>query len=113
MLTAAELLTGIITVNPGGGVASALQLPAASNLDTATATKGAGCGPMVATDSFDFSVVNISTNALEAASLTVNAGWTIVGDADVLANSGPTTKSAGWFRATKRAAGAWTLYRLS
>ena len=52
MLTAAELLTGIITVNPGGGAPSALQLPSAAALDTATSAHGAGGGPMVATDSF-------------------------------------------------------------
>jgi hypothetical protein len=112
-LTAAELLAGVITANPGGGAAAALQLPLASALDTATAAMGAGGTAMVATDSFDFSVTNVSTNALESASLTTNTGWTLVGDTDIAANSGPTTKSAGWFRATKRGAATWTLYRLA
>lgn len=105
-LTAANVLTGIITVLQGGGAASAQQLPAATAMDTALPTSVAG-------DAFDFSVINISTTAAEAASLTTNAGWTLVGDMDLIANSATTTKSAGRFRARKTATGAWTLYRLS
>jgi hypothetical protein len=105
-LTAANILTGIITVAQGAGAASALQLPLATAMDTALPSSIAG-------DSFDFSVINISTNTLEPASLTTNTGWTLVGDMDVIANNATTTKSAGRFRARKTAAGAWTLYRLS
>lgn len=105
-LAAAALLSGIITVLQGAAGASAQQLPLATALDTALPTS-------VANDSFDFSVINISTNAAESASLTTNTGWTLVGDMDVAANSAATTKSAGRFRARKTAAGAWTLYRLS
>lgn len=105
-LTAANVLAGIITVNQGGAGASAQQLPLATAMDTALPTSVAG-------DSFDFSVVNISTVAAESASLTTNTGWTLVGDMDVSANSAATTKSAGRFRARKTATGAWTIYRLS
>lgn len=105
-LTAANLLTKIVTVNQGGAAASAQQLPLATAMDTALPTAVAG-------DSFDFSVINISTVAAESASLTTNTGWTLVGDMDILANSAATTKSAGRFRATKTGTGAWTLYRLS
>lgn len=105
-LAAAALLSGIITVLQGAAGASAQQLPLATALDTALPTSGAG-------DAFDFSVINISTNAAESASLTTAAGWTLVGDMDVAANSAATTKSAGRFRARKTATGAWTLYRLS
>lgn len=112
-LTAAELLTGIITVAQGAGAASALQLPTGTDLDTATATKGAGGTALVATDSFNFFVINTSTVAAESASLTTNTGWTLIGNTDVLANSDATTKSSAWFRATKRGAATWTLYRLA
>ncbi len=67
----------------------------------------------IAGDALDFSLINISTVLAESASLTTNAGWTLVGDMDVSANSGATTKSAGRFRAAKTGAGAWTLFRLS
>jgi hypothetical protein len=105
-LTAANLITGIITVNQGGAGASAQQLPAATAMDTALPDSVGG-------DAFDFSVINISTVAAESASLTTNAGWTLVGDMDVAANSAATTKSAGRFRARKTGTGTWVLYRLS
>lgn len=105
-LTAAELLTGILTVNQGGGAASALQLPLATAMDTALPKSAAN-------QAFDFSLINISATAAESASITTNTGWTLVGDMDVAANSAATTKSAGRFRARKTGAGAWTLYRLS
>lgn len=106
VLTAAALLSGIITVNQGGAGASAQQLPLATDLDAALPTSVAG-------DAFDFSLINISTVAAEAASITTNTGWTLVGDMDVAANSAITTKSAGRLRARKTGTGAWTLYRLS
>ncbi len=106
-LTAAEVLAGIITVNQGGAGASALQLPTGTALETAMpATIANG-------DSFDFSVINISTVAAEAASLTTNTNWTLVGDMDIIANSASTTKSSGLFRARRTAANTWTLYRIS
>lgn len=106
-LTAAQLLTGILTANQGGAGAAAYQLPLASAMDSAVAAAFA------VGDSFDFSVINVSTVAAEAASLTTNTGWTLVGDMDIIANSASTTKSAGMFRARKTATGAWTLYRIS
>lgn len=105
-LTAAEILTGIITLNQGGGAATAQQLPLATAMDTALPDSAAG-------DSFDFSVINISTNAAEDGSVTTNTGWTLVGNMDVASNAAATDKSAGRFRARKTGAGAWSLYRLS
>jgi hypothetical protein len=105
-LTAANLLTGIITVAQGAAGASALQLPLATDLDAALPAAAAN-------QAFDFSLINISTVAAESASITTNTGWTLVGDMDVAANSAATTKSAGRFRARKTGTGAWTLYRLS
>lgn len=105
-MTAADMLAGIITVLQGAGAASAQQLPLATAMDTALPA-------FVANDAFDFSVINTSATAAEAASITTNTGWTLVGDMDIQANSAATTKSAGRFRARKTAAGAWTLYRIS
>ena len=105
-LTAANLLVGIITVLQGAGAASAQQLPLATALDTALSYAQVN-------QSFDFSVINISTTAAEAASITTNTGWTLVGDMDIIANSASTTKSAGRFRARKTGTGTWTLYRIS
>lgn len=105
-LTAAEVLTGIITVNQGGGAASAQQLPLAADLDAAMPDVAAG-------DAFDFSVINISTVAAEDASVTTNTGWTLVGNMDVASNAAATDKSAGRFRARKTGTATWILYRLS
>lgn len=105
-LTAAEVLTGIITVNQGAAGASALQLPLASAMDTGFPNAAAG-------DSFDFSVINISTVDAEDASLTTNTGWTLVGNMDIPAYSAAgSLNSSGLFRARKTGTAAWTLYRI-
>jgi len=103
-LTAAEILTGEITVNQGGGANSALQLPLATAVDTALPDSAAG-------DAFDFSVTNISAVAAETASVTTNTGWTLVGNMLLAANTAVTDNSQGLFRAKKTGAGAWTLTR--
>lgn len=106
-LTAAEVLTGIITVNQGAGATSALQLPAAADLDTALPDAAAG-------DAFDFSVINISTTDTEDASLTTNTGLSLVGSMDVHAYSAAGSLDASArFRARKTGSAAWSVYRLA
>lgn len=106
-LTAANLLTGIITVNQAAGAASAQQLPLAADLDTALPRFAAG-------DAFDFSVINTSTVDAEDASVTTNTGWTLVGSMDIPAYSAAgSLNSSGRFRARKTGAAAWTLYRIA
>lgn len=105
-LTAAELLTRIITVNQAAAGASAQQLPLASAMDTALSD-------FVAGDAFDFSVINTSTVDAEDASITTNTGWTLVGNMDVPAYSAAgSLNSSGLFRARKTGTAAWTLYRI-
>jgi hypothetical protein len=106
-LTAAALVSGIITVNQAAGAASVLTLPLATAMDTALTTSGAS-------DSIDFSVINTSTVDAEDASVATNTGWTLVGNMDVPAYSAAgSLNSSGRFRARKTGAGAWVLYRLS
>lgn len=105
-LTALEIWQKILTVNQGSGAPSALQLPLATDLDLLLTD-------WVADDSFDFSLINVSTTDADDASLTTNTGWTLVGNMAVLANSADTVPSAGMFRCRKTAAGAWTIYRLA
>lgn len=105
-LTAANLTAGIITVNQGASGATAQTLPLATAVDTALPDAAIGY-------SFDFSVINISTDAAEDCTMTTNTGWTLVGSMVVASNAAATDKSAGRFKARKTAAGAWTLYRLS
>jgi hypothetical protein len=72
-LTAAQLLTRIITVNQGGAAASELTLPLATAMDTGFSDAGAD-------GAFDFNVINISTVAAEDATILTNTGWTLVGE---------------------------------
>lgn len=104
-LTAAQLQTGIITVLQGGGAASNQQLPLATAMDTAFPNAAAGTA-------FDFSVINLSSTALEIANITTNTGWTLVGTMAVAAIAAG-VESQGRFRARKTGTGAWVLYRIS
>lgn len=105
-LTVADLRTGIITVNPGSSTPSALELPLASALSASFRDLAAG-------DSFDFSVINISTDAAETATLTTNTGWAaLVGSMVVLPYSAAGVAASGRFRARYEGVD-WTLYRLA
>lgn len=95
-MTAADLLAKIITSAPAGAIN--LQLPLATDLDAALPTA-------VANSSLDFSIID--TNGANAATVTTNTGWALVGSMVVAANS------AVLFRARKTGAGAWTLYRIA
>jgi len=106
-LTAAELRSGIITVNQAGAATSAQQLPADTAMTAAF--------PDIAVDhGFEFSVINTSTVDAEDASITTNTGWTLTGSMDIHAYSaaGSLNSSARFF-ARRTAAGTWTLYRIA
>jgi hypothetical protein len=106
-LTGAQILTGLLTANQGGGAAASYTLPTATNFQTA-------CPILLANDgSFDFTLVNISTNVLETATILTNTGWTLVGDMQVQANSAVTSISSGQFRARRTASNTFTLYRIT
>jgi hypothetical protein len=105
-LTAAEINTGIITVNNGAAGTTTLTLPLATSMDSQFSNVAAGY-------SWDFSVVNISTTAAEDADVGTNTGWTLVGNMDIEADDDPRARSSAKFRARKTGAGAWTLYRMA
>lgn len=105
-LTAAEILTRIITGNQGAAGSAAYTLPLATSMDAAM-PPGFAVG-----DSFDFNVINISAVAAETNVMTTNTGWTLVGNMTVRANNAATDQSQGTFRARKTGVGAWTLYRI-
>jgi hypothetical protein len=93
-LTAAQLEAGILTTAPAGAIN--LQLPLATAMDAEF--------PSAAGTSIDFIVIN--TNGANAATITTNTGWTLVGAMAVALST------SARFRALKTAAGAWTLYRI-
>ena len=106
-LTAAELLTGIITAAQGGGAAANYQLQTASSFQAALPNNIAD------DDAFDFFLVNISTNAAEDITITTNTNWTLVGNMTVASNAAATDKSSGMFRAFRTSSGNYTLIRVA
>ena len=95
VMTAAELLTSIVTATPTTG--RNIQLPTAADLEAATV--------FAVNDSFDFSLITLAAFAL---TITVNTGVTIVGGAATGAGSG----SAARFRIRKTAANTFVVYRI-
>lgn len=107
-LTAAEIMAGLITGNQGGGAAATYTLPLATDLETALLAAHPG---LANEDSFDFTIINISTVAAEIITLATNTGWTLVGDltiAPLIAGD----QSCGTFRVRRTAADTYTAYRL-
>ena len=94
-MTAAELLTSIVTATPTAS--RNIQLPTAATLEAATV--------FAIDDSFDFSLITLAAFAL---TITVNTGVTIVGGAATGAGSG----SAARFRLRKTAANTFIVYRI-
>lgn len=105
-LTAAEVLAGIITINQAAAGTSAQQLP------TGTALQAALPADFAVDDSFDISVMNISTVDAEDASVTTNTDMTLVGSMDFPAHSGITLCSCGILRFRKTADHAFSVYRV-
>lgn len=97
-MTAANLLTGIITSTTAAAVAG--TLPLAADLETALV---ALFPAIQVNDAFEFSVISTGANTF---TVTTNTGWTLVG------NMAVATVTSSLFRAVRTAAGAYTLYRV-
>lgn len=93
-ITAAGMLTGIVTSTTGAAVAG--TVPTGATLDLA--------GSFAIGDSFDWSVIATGANAF---TVTADTGHTLVGTAVVA------TVTSGRFRTRKTAADTWVSYRLS
>jgi hypothetical protein len=108
-LTAAELLSGLITSNPGGAAAATYTTPTGTQIETAMkALKGT----WDVDDAFAFSVCNISTTAAETTTIAAGAGVTLVGDMTLAAVAAGDT-SSGLFLCRKTAVNAVSIYRLA
>jgi hypothetical protein len=95
VMTAADLLTSIVTATPTTG--RNIQLPTAAALEAATS--------FAIDDSFDFSLITLAAFAL---TITVNTGVTIVGSAATGAGAG----AAARYRIRKTAANTFVVYRI-
>lgn len=108
-LATGEMLAGVITGTQSSGSTNALTLPTGTVMDAALP------GTFVADDSFDFTIINLSTTAADTYTLTAAAsGFTIVGKAIIdgvhasVFGSGSAT-----FRCRKTAANTFVAYRIS
>lgn len=105
-ITAAELLTGIITTT-GATAPSIHQLPTGTLL--AAAITGIAVG-----DSFDWSLINTGTGATDDATITVNTDHTIIGNPTVGALTDATIISgSGRFRTRYSATNTFITYRIA
>jgi hypothetical protein len=108
-LTAAEILTGLITGNQGGAAAASYTMPLGTALEAAFF---AAFPALVNDDSYDFGVINISVVAAETITLVANTGVTLVGDM-TLAAIAVGDESSGLFRLRRTAPNVFVVYRLS
>lgn len=110
-LTAAEVLTGLITGNQGGAAAASYTLPTGAALEAAFAA----VFPALANDdAFDFVLINLSVNAAEDITVLTNTGLTLVGSMVVESNEATAQKSPfGTFRIRRTAASTFTVYRIA
>lgn len=107
-LTAAELLTGIITGTHTAGATAAYTLPTGANVDLAA--------EFGVDESFEWTLINLSAAALDSITVTANTGHTLVGGALVQsahATTGFLHGSSGSFRTRKTAADTFVTYRIA
>lgn len=106
-VTVAALLGGIITANQGAAGAATYTLPTGTVFDAALPTTA------IAGDSFDFAIVNISTNSAEIITVAGASGMVAKGNLTIAANNATTNKASGLFRIVKESASTFSFYRLS
>ena len=106
LLTAAQLLTGIIVSTPTA--AAAYTLPTGALLDAALSSY------MINNAAFDFSIINLSGTDNDVITLTASVGITIVGSPFVNANQWEVSfyRNVGIFRCRKTAANTFVVYRI-
>ena len=107
-LTAAELLTGILTGTHTAGATQAYTLPTGTLLDAATSFE--------VNEYFDWSLINLSAASADTITLTAGATHTIVGNPIVQSANASTGgiygNSARW-RTRKTAANTFVTYRIA
>lgn len=107
-LTAAELLTLILTATHSAGATQTYTLPTGALLDAAQ--------NWAVGDSFDWNLINLSTGAANTVTLAAATGHTIVGLAVIQSNDATTGAlygSSASFRTVKTAASTFVTYRLA
>lgn len=105
-ITAANLATGIVTIDAGGTDAGAYTFPTGALIDAAF--------PSVAVNtSFDVSFINVGDNAANDVTFGAGTGNTIVGSAVLIDNATTTNASSAIFRFRKTGTAAYSIYRIA
>jgi hypothetical protein len=107
-LTAAELLTGLVTVTHAAGATQAYTLPTGTLLDAAAT--------FLVNEFFDWTVINLSAAAADTATITAGADHTVVGTMicqSAHSSTGLVHGNALRLRTVKTAANTFVTYRLA
>ena len=107
-LTAAELLTGLVTGTHAAGATAAYTLPTGTLLDAA--------GAFLVDEFFDWTVINLSAAAADTITITAGADHTVVGTMicqSAHSSTGLVHGNALRLRTRKTAANTFVSYRLS
>lgn len=109
ILTAAQLLTGILNATPTAtGATAVYTLPTGALMDAATG--------FAVNDSFDWTLINNALAALDTITVTGSAGHTVVGGAVVQSlhvTTGGVTGYSAVFRTRKTATDTFVSYRVA
>ncbi len=108
-LTAAEIIAGLLTANQGGGAAATYTMPLGTDLETALIAAHPG---LQNDDSFEFTIVNISTNAAEDVTVAGNTGTTAVGNMTIASNAAVADQAWGTFRVRRTGQNLYSFYRV-
>ena len=106
-LTAANLLTGLVTVTHAAGATQAYTLPTGTLLDAAST--------FLVDEYFDWTVINLSAAAADTATITAGADHTVVGTMicqSAHSSTGTIHGNALRLRTRKTAANTFVTYRL-
>jgi len=105
-ITAADLATGLCTMDSGGTDAGTYVFPTGALIDAAFPSLKVG-------SAFDCAFVNIGDNAANDVTFTAGAGNTLVGN-DVIQDAlTKTNNTSGVFRFRKTGDAAYTIYRIA
>lgn len=108
-LTTAQLLSGLMTANQGGTASATYTLPAGSVFEAAAKALGL---ELENDDSFEFTIVNISTVGAEDVTVQGATGMVAVGNMTIASNAAVGDQAWGTFRLRKVATESYTFYRV-
>ena len=105
-ITAANLATGVCTMDSGGTDAGTYTFPTGALLDAALPSMKVG-------STFDCAFINIGDNAANDVTFGAGTGNTIVGSAVLIDGATTTNPSSAIFRFRKTGTAAYTIYRVA